>query len=103
MDPVRELDFDDKGKTVKVKDGGDDAIEFDLDEKGKDVKQKASNIGAIGALDYDSDIDTSKLTASIDDVYTALKSDDPRIVKAMIKRYAADIKDVDEIKEMLLN
>lgn len=103
VDPVRELDLDDKGKTVKVKDGGDDAIELDLDEKGKDVKQKASNIGAIGALDYDSDIDTSKLTASIDDVYTALKSDDPRIVKAMIKRYAADIKDVDEIKEILLN
>lgn len=97
------LDLDDKGKTVKVKDGGEDAVELDFDEKGKDVRQKASNIGAIGALDYDSDVDTSKLTASIDDVYTALKSDDPRTVKAMIKRYAADIKDVDEIKEILLN
>jgi len=76
--------------------------ELDFDDKGKEVKQKKSNVGAIGALDYDADIDTSKIAASIEDVYTALASSDSRIVKAMVKRYAADITDENKIKEIQL-
>ena len=76
--------------------------ELDFDEKGKEVKDKKSNVGAIGALDYDDDIDTSKIAASIEDVYTALASPDARVVKAMIKRYASDINDENKIKEIML-
>ena len=107
------LDFDDpkkkstrgKGKTIKNKNNNedDDKIrELDFDEKGKEVKQKKSNVGTIGALDFDDDIDTSKIAASIDDVYTALASEDVKTVKAMIKRYAGDITDESRIKEVML-
>lgn len=107
------LDFNDpkkkstrgKGKTIKNKNNNedDDKIrELDFDEKGKEVKQKKSNVGTIGALDFDDDIDTSKIAASIDDVYTALASEDVKTVKAMIKRYAGDITDESRIKEVML-
>ena len=76
--------------------------ELDLDEKGVDVKKKISNVGAIGTLDYDDDIDTSNIAATIEDVYTALASEDARTVKAMIKRYAGDITDSKKISEVLL-
>lgn len=76
--------------------------ELDLDEKGADVKKTKSNVGVLGALDYDDDIDTSKIAATIDDVYTALASEDARTVKAMIKRYAGDITDNKKIAEVLL-
>lgn len=76
--------------------------ELDLDEKGADVKKKKSNVGAIGALDYDDDIDTSNIAATIEDVYTALASEDARTVKAMIKRYAGDITDNKKISEVIL-
>ena len=76
--------------------------ELDLDEKGADVKKKKSNVGAIGALDYDDDIDTSNIAATIEDVYTALASEDARTVKAMIKRYAGDITDSKKISEVIL-
>ena len=76
--------------------------ELDFDEKGVDVKKKKSNVGAIGALDYDDDIDTSNIAATIEDVYTALASEDARTVKAMIKRYAGDITDSKKISEVLL-
>ena len=76
--------------------------ELDFDEKGADVKKKKSNVGAIGALDYDDDIDTSNIAATIEDVYTALASEDARTVKAMIKRYAGDITDSKKISEVIL-
>ena len=76
--------------------------ELDLDEKGADVKKTKSNVGAIGALDYDDDIDASNIAATIEDVYTALSSEDARTVKAMIKRYAGDITDNKKIAEVLL-
>lgn len=76
--------------------------ELDLDEKGADVKKAKSNVGALGALDYDDDIDTSNIAATIEDVYTALASEDARTVKAMIKRYAGDITDSKKISEVLL-
>ena len=76
--------------------------ELDLDEKGVDVKKKKSNVGEIGALDYDDDIDTSNIAATIEDVYTALASEDARTVKAMIKRYAGDITDENKIREIIL-
>lgn len=76
--------------------------ELDLDEKGVDVKKQKSNVGAIGALDYDDDIDTSNIAATIEDVYTALASEDARTVKAMIKRYAGDITDSKKISEVIL-
>lgn len=76
--------------------------ELDLDEKGADVKKKKSNVGAIGALDYDDDVDTSKIAASIEDVYTALSSSDAKVVKSMVKRYAGDITDENRIREILL-
>ena len=76
--------------------------ELDFDEKGADVKKTKSNVGALGALDYDDDIDTSNIAATIEDVYTARASEDARTVKAMIKRYAGDITDNNKITEVLL-
>lgn len=76
--------------------------ELDFDEKGAENSRKKSNVGVLGALDYDDDIDTSSVAASIDDVYTALSSDNPRIVKSMIKRYACDITDEKKIKDVML-
>jgi hypothetical protein len=100
------LDLDDNpsknGNKASTDKEDDDIRELDLDDKGKDVKDKKSNVGAIGALDYDDDIDTSKLAASIEDVYVALASEDPKTVKAMIKRYASDITDKEKIKEIML-
>ena len=98
------LDWDD---SEDIKDDNPDDIEaskreLDWDDKGADVKQKKSNLGAIGALDYDDDVDTSTMAASIDDVYTALASSDPKIVKSMVKRYASDITDTAKIREVLL-
>lgn len=101
----RELDLDDKGQVKNLKsDEVDDRVrELDYDDKGADIKKKSHNIGdVIGALDYDDDVDMSNFAASIDDVYTALASNDHRIVKAMIKRYANDIDDVERIKEIML-
>ena len=100
------LDFDEKpkkGKSNKSDNKDDDKVrELDFDEKGVDVKSKKSNVGSRGMLDYDDDIDTSKIAASIEDVYTALASEDARTVKAMIKRYAGDITDNKKITEVLL-
>lgn len=81
----------------------DDKIrELDFDERGTENSRKKSNVGVLGALDYDDDIDTSSVAASIDDVYTALSSDNPRIVKSMVKRYACDITDEKKIKDVML-
>lgn len=101
------LDWDAKGnkKNSDKKSDDDDkggVRELDLDDKGADIKQKKSNVGSRGMLDYDDDIDTTKIAASIEDVYTALSSEDPRIVKAMIKRYASDIDNENKIKEVML-
>ena len=107
-DRVRSLDLDDEPKgsrrSKKIDDADDvPAIgDLDYDEKGADVKKKKSNVGAIGALDYDDDIDTSKVAASIEDVYTCLAGSDVKVVKGMIKRYAADITDENKIKEVML-
>lgn len=77
--------------------------ELDYDDKGKEVTKKKSNIGGvIGALDYDDDIDVSKVAASIDDVYKCLSSEDVTVVKSMIKRYASDITDEEKIKDVML-
>jgi hypothetical protein len=100
------LDLDEKpnnrnGKRSSNQD--DDKIrELDLDEKGAENTNKKSNVGALGALDYDDDIDTSGVAASIDDVYTALASDNPKTVKSMVKRYACDITDEKRIKDVML-
>lgn len=102
------LDLDDKPKGNKRSKEVDIADELpvigdlDYDDKGAEVRQKKSNVGALGALDYDGDIDTSKIAASIDDVYTCLSSEDPQTVKAIIKRYAPDITDEEKIKKALL-
>lgn len=104
---LRLLDFDDKPST-KSKSDDDETPDsrtkgLDWDDNGNKVDNKKSAIGGvIGALDYDDDIDTSKVAASIDDVYAALSSADPKVVKSMIKRYAADITDENKIKEVLL-
>ena len=91
------------GDNQQTQDADSDEVRtLDFDEP-VDVKDKKSNIGnVIGKLDYDDDIDTSELVASIDDVYTALASSDPKIVKSMIKRYAPDITDTNKIREILL-
>lgn len=97
------LDLDEKGK--KNKDHGDEdgrTRDLDFDDKGAPNSKDKSNVGAIGALDYDDDVDTSNITASIEDVYACLSSDDPNVVKAMIKRYAVDIKDPNKIRDALL-
>ena len=102
------LDLDEKpnrgrGKKSGNSDDGDDRVrELDFDDKGKETKDKKSNVGSRGMLDWDDDVDTSKIAASIEDVYTALSSEDPRIVKAMVKRYAGDITDENKIKEVML-
>ena len=81
----------------------DDKVrELDFDCVGAKNSRSKSNIGAIGALDYDDDIDMSGIAASIDDVYAALASYDPKTVKSIVKRYSADIKDKNKIRDALL-
>ena len=100
---LRLLDLDPVGSPVSKHKEDDKFRELDFDETGKKVSKSKSNIGnAIGSLDYDDDIDTSDVAASIDDVYACLSSDDPRTVSAMIKRYAVDIKDRDKIRDAML-
>lgn len=100
---LRLLDLDPVGSPVYKHKEDDKFRELDFDETGKNVSKSKSNIGnAIGSLDYDDDIDTSDIAASIDDVYACLSSDDPRTVSAMIKRYSVDIKDRDKIRDAML-
>lgn len=100
---LRLLDLDPVGSPVSKHKEDDKFRELDFDETGKKVSKSKSNIGnAIGSLDYDDDIDTSDVAASIDDVYACLSSDDPRTVSAMIKRYSVDIKDRDKIRDAML-
>lgn len=100
---LRLLDLDPVGSPVHKHKEDDKFRDLDFDETGKKVSKSKSNIGnAIGSLDYDDDIDTSEVAASIDDVYACLSSDDPRTVSAMIKRYSVDIKDRDKIRDAML-
>lgn len=100
---LRLLDLDPIGSPVRKHKEDDKFRDLDFDETGKKVSKSKSNIGnAIGSLDYDDDIDTSEVAASIDDVYACLSSDDPRTVSAMIKRYSVDIKDRDKIRDAML-
>lgn len=96
------LDLDPKG--AKEKDHPEDnrTRKLDFDDKGAADSSNKSNVGAIGSLDYDDDVDTSNVAASIEDVYAALASDDPNIVKSIIKRYAPDIKDKNKIRDAML-
>ena len=100
---LRLLDLDPIGSPVQKHKEDDKFRDLDFDETGKKVSKSKSNIGnAIGSLDYDDDIDTSNIAATIEDVYTCLSSDDPRTVSAMIKRYSVDIKDRDKIRDAML-
>ena len=100
---LRLLDLDPVGSPVRKHKEDDKFRDLDFDETGKKVSKSKSNIGnAIGSLDYDDDIDTSEVAATIDDVYACLSSDDPRTVSAMIKRYSVDIKDRDKIRGAML-
>lgn len=100
---LRLLDLDPIGSLVRKHKEDDKFRDLDFDETGKKVSKSRSNIGnVIGSLDYDDDIDTSEVAASIDDVYACLSSDDPRTVSAMIKRYSVDIKDRDKIRDAML-
>ena len=100
---LRLLDLDPVGSQVRKHKEDDKFRDLDFDETGKKVSKSKSNIGnVIGSLDYDDDIDTSEVAASIDDVYACLSSDDPRTVSAMIKRYSVDIKDRDKIRDAML-
>ena len=100
---LRLLDLDPVGSPVRKHKEDDKFRELDFDETGKKVSKSKSNIGnVIGSLDYDDDIDTSDVVASIDDVYACLSSDDPRTVSAMIKRYSVDIKDRNKIRDAML-
>lgn len=100
---LRLLDLDPVGSPVRKHKEDDKFRDLDFDETGKKVSKSKSNIGnVIGSLDYDDDIDTSDIAASIDDVYACLSSDDPRTVSAMIKRYSVDIKDRDKIRDAML-
>ena len=100
---LRLLDLDPIGSPVRKHKEDDKFRDLDFDETGKKVSKSKSNIGnVIGSLDYDDDIDTSEVAASIDDVYACLSSDDPRTVSAMIKRYSVDIKDRDKIRDAML-
>ena len=100
---LRLLDLDPVGSPVRKHKEDDKFRDLDFDETGKKVSNSKSNIGnVIGSLDYDDDIDTSEVAASIDDVYACLSSDDPRTVSAMIKRYSVDIKDRDKIRDAML-
>lgn len=100
---LRLLDLDPVGSPVRTHKEDDKFRDLDFDETGKKVSKSKSNIGnAIGSLDYDDDIDTSEVAASINDVYACLSSDDPRTVSAMIKRYSVDIKDHDKIRDAML-
>lgn len=100
---LRLLDLDPVGSPVRKHKEDDKFRDLDFDETDKKVSKSKSNIGnVIGSLDYDDDIDTSEVAASIDDVYACLSSDDPRTVSAMIKRYSVDIKDRNKIRDAML-
>lgn len=104
---IRDLDlFDDIAIKTGAQDmevGSDGRLRLlDFDDKGSETTKDKSNVGAIGALDYDDDVDVSSIAASIEDVYAALASDDPNTVKSIVKRYAPDIKDRDRIIDALL-
>lgn len=100
---LRLLDLDPVGSPVRKHKEDDKFRDLDFDETGKKFSKSKSNIGnVIGSLDYDDDIDTSEVAASIDDVYACLSSDDPRTVSAMIKRYSVDIKDHNKIRDAML-
>lgn len=88
--PSAELDHEDG----KIRD-------LDFDEHGADVKSKKSNLGGLGKLDIDG-IDDSTIVANIEDVYVGLASDNGEVVKGLIKRYAADIKNTEKLKEIML-
>ena len=96
------LDLDPTGSREKDHPEDSRTRELDFDDKGAVNSRNKSNVGSIGALDYDDDVDTSSIAASIDDVYAALASDNPNTVKSIIKRYAPDIKDRDKIRDALL-
>lgn len=96
------LDLDSTPGKVKDHPEDDKVRELDFDDIGAKNSKSKSNIGAIGALDYDDDIDMSGIAASIDDVYAALTSYDPKTVKSIVKRYSADIKDKNKIRDALL-
>jgi hypothetical protein len=96
------LDLDPKGAKEKDHPEDDRTRELDFDDKGAANSSDKSNVGAIGSLDYDDDVDTSNVAASIEDVYAALASDDPNTVKSIIKRYAPDIKDKNKIRDAML-
>lgn len=96
------LDLDSTPGKVKDHPEDDKVRELDFDDVGAKNSKSKSNIGAIGALDYDDDIDMSGIAASIDDVYAALSSYDPKTVKSIVKRYSADIKDKNKIRDALL-
>ena len=96
------LDLDSTPGKVKDHPEDDKVRELDFDDVGAKNSKSKSNIGAIGALDYDDDIDMSGIAASIDDVYAALASYDPKTVKSIVKRYSADIKDKNKIRDALL-
>lgn len=96
------LDLDPKGAKEKDHPEDDRTRELDFDDKGAANSSDKSNVGAIGSLDYDDDVDTSNVAASIEDVYAALASDNPNIVKSIIKRYAPDIKDKNKIRDAML-
>lgn len=101
----RLLDFDEPKKSKrKEKDQPEDSKsrDLDFDDNGAETTKDKSNVGAIGALDYDDDVDVSSIAASIEDVYAALASDDPNTVKSIVKRYAPDIKDSGRIRDALL-
>lgn len=101
--PVRELDLDNGSNKSSSKSDTDSVRELDLDSGVTNTNKKDSNIGsAIGNLDYDADIDTSNLIASIDDVYVGLASSNGEVVQGLIKRYANDLTDVERLKEIML-
>jgi hypothetical protein len=96
------LDLDPKGAKEKDHPEYNRTRELDFDDRGTESSPDKSNVGVIGSLDYDDDVDTSSVAASIEDVYAALASDNPNIVKSIVKRYAPDIKDKGKIRDALL-
>lgn len=97
------LDLDDSDYTDDQQLGKSNRYaDLDMDDAGSGETSGSSGIGAIGILDYDDDVSTDNIIATIDDVYIALSSDNPKVVESIIKRYANDITDKSRAVEVLL-
>lgn len=98
------LEIDDNPSAEKEHPEDDWRLDYDLDDKSSVSSNSTDSEfdNAIGKLDYDDDVNTDSIVASVEDVYTAMASDNGETVKGLIKRYGKELTDVERLKEIML-